>query len=123
MKDKDLNALDLGSRTAKVAGALFVGKLFSFVVLAITFIAVVRILAPANYGIYTLVVAFVGIFSSVGNFGVATITNKLLAENNKNKAGKIIDIRNELLLENDQEKIYIPWESIQYFEFTERSLL
>ncbi|MGC8730167.1 MAG: oligosaccharide flippase family protein [Candidatus Micrarchaeia archaeon] len=90
MKDKDLNALDLGSRTAKVAGALFVGKLFSFVVLAITFIAVVRILAPANYGIYTLVVAFVGIFSSVGNFGVATITNKLLAENNKNKAGKII---------------------------------
>ncbi len=80
----------IGSRAVKVAGVIFTGKIFSFILLAASFIIVVRILGPSTYGVYTLAIAVTGFFDAVGNFGIGTALNKFVTEYKSKKDYKRI---------------------------------
>ncbi len=73
-------AESLGARTAKMASYLLLGKFASFIMLALSFVIVARVLGPADYGLYTLALAIVGIFSAFGSFGVDSAANKFVSE-------------------------------------------
>ena len=73
-------AESLGAKTAKMASYLLLGKLLSFVLLAIAFVVVARVLGPSEYGVYTLAIAIIGIFSAFGSFGIDSATNKFVSE-------------------------------------------
>ncbi len=82
---KNNSSAHIGSRAVKVAGVIFTGKILSFILLAASFIIVVRILGPSTYGVYTLAIAVTGFFDAVGNFGIGTALNKFVTEyKNKN---------------------------------------
>ncbi len=69
-----------GGKTANMASLLLIGKFVSFFLLAASFIAVVRILGPSVYGVYTIAVAVGGFFGAVGNFGISTVITKFISE-------------------------------------------
>ncbi len=76
-----------------VASYVLFGRILTFLMLGIALVLVTRILGPAQYGIYTLAVAFAGIFASIGYFGIGTAINKFIAENReKRKVGEISEI-------------------------------
>ncbi len=74
------SSLDVGSRTANIASYVLLGRLLTFAMTGIALIVVTRLLGPTQYGIYTLAVAFAGIFGSIGYFGVGSTLNKFISE-------------------------------------------
>lgn len=72
--------IELGTRTAKVASSVLLGKLIIFILVGLSFIVVARVLGPGTYGIYTLAMAIIGIFGSVGDLGIGISFNKFLPE-------------------------------------------
>ncbi len=84
----------LGARTAKMASYLLLGKLLSFVLLAISFVVVARVLGPSQYGVYTLAIAIIGIFSAFGSLGLDSAANKFVSEyvekHEKEKIGPLL---------------------------------
>ena len=87
------NVDELTTSTGRTAIFLVISKFLSFVILAISFIIVTRILGPGKYGIYTLIITIVGLFGVVGNLGISTALNKFISEYRyKNKKEKIESI-------------------------------
>ena len=87
------NVDELTTSTGRTAIFLVISKFLSFVILAISFIIVTRILGPGKYGIYTLIITIVGLFGVVGNLGISTALNKFISEYRyKNKIEKIESI-------------------------------
>lgn len=74
------NATAMGRRTAKIAGSIFLTKTIIFVVTGLAFLAIVRILGPSTYGIYTLAIATAGFFGAFGDLGISTILVKFCSE-------------------------------------------
>lgn len=74
------NNIRIGSKAVHTASLVFVGKFISLLMLAASFIIVVRILGPQVYGVYTLAIAVSGFFDAVGNFGISTALNKFVTE-------------------------------------------
>ncbi|EQD46596.1 polysaccharide biosynthesis protein, partial [mine drainage metagenome] len=72
------------------ASYVFFAKALTFALVGVAFILVTRILGPAQYGIYTLAVAFAGIFGSIGYMGVGLALNKFIAQ--YKEAGRKEDI-------------------------------
>ncbi|MGC8648158.1 MAG: oligosaccharide flippase family protein [Candidatus Micrarchaeia archaeon] len=72
--------IELGARTAKVASSVLLGKLIIFILVGLSFVVVARLLGPSTYGIYTLAMAVIGIFGSVGDLGIGISFNKFLPE-------------------------------------------
>ncbi|MEM3245559.1 MAG: oligosaccharide flippase family protein [Candidatus Micrarchaeaceae archaeon] len=70
----------IGNITAKMASYLMAGKLVSFILMAIAFMLVTRILGPATYGLYTLTIATIGFFLAFGSFGIDTASTKFVSE-------------------------------------------
>jgi O-antigen/teichoic acid export membrane protein len=84
------NVDELTTSTGKTAIFLVISKFLSFIILAISFIIVTRILGPGKYGIYTLIITIVGLFGIVGNLGISTALNKFISEYRyKNEKEKI----------------------------------
>ncbi len=77
--------IEIGSKTINVASYILFGRILTFAMIGIALILVTRILGPTQYGIYTLAVAFAGIFGSIGYFGVGTALNKFIAEYKEKK--------------------------------------
>ncbi len=76
--------------SSKTAVFLILSKFLSFIILAISFVVVTRILRPSNYGIYTLIITIVGLFGIIGNMGIGTALNKFISEYKyKNKKREI----------------------------------
>ncbi len=71
---------EIGARTAKVATSVLLGKVIVFVLAGASFIIVARLLGPSTYGIYTLAIAIIGIFGSVGDLGIGVSFNKFIPE-------------------------------------------
>lgn len=69
-----------GSSAASMASYVFAGKIFTYLMTGIALILVTRLLGPSQYGIYTLAIAFGGIFGSLGYFSVGLALNKFVAE-------------------------------------------
>ena len=86
--------IELGTQTAKVASSVLLGKVIIFLLTGLSFIAVARILGPSTYGIYTLAMAIIGIFGSVGDLGIGMSFNKFLPEymqrNERDKARELL---------------------------------
>ena len=72
--------LDVGSKAAKVATYLLIGRVITFLFTGVALVLVTRWLGPYQYGIYTLAIAFAGIFSTLGYFGIGTALNKFIAQ-------------------------------------------
>jgi stage V sporulation protein B len=77
-----------GSRAANIAGYVLIGKILTFLMIGVSFILVTRIIGPAQYGIYTVAIAFAGIFGYIGYFGVGTALNKFISEYKQKKEMK-----------------------------------
>ncbi|MGC8687823.1 MAG: oligosaccharide flippase family protein [Candidatus Micrarchaeia archaeon] len=78
--NESLAVINLGKRTAKMASAVFMAKIFTFLVVGFAFVIVARILGPSTYGIYTLAIAVPGLFTAFGDFGFSTSIIKFLSE-------------------------------------------
>ncbi|MEM3827316.1 MAG: oligosaccharide flippase family protein [Candidatus Micrarchaeaceae archaeon] len=87
-------SMELGAQTARVASSVLLGKLVIFLLTGLSFVIVARILGPSTYGIYTLAVAIIGIFGSVGDLGIGVSFNKFLPEymqrNDRGKARELL---------------------------------
>jgi len=91
--EESFSAINLGRRTAKMASAIFLAKIFTFLVVGFAFIVVARILGPAIYGIYTLAITIPGLFTAFGDFGFSTSIIKFLSEYTaKNERKKIEEL-------------------------------
>ncbi len=76
----DRTALEITSSSGFTVIFLIISKFLSFLLLAVAFIVVARILGPSNYGIYTLVIVVTGVFDLIGNFGISTTLNRFISE-------------------------------------------
>ncbi len=83
-------SIDVGSKAVSMSSYVFFAKALTFALIGVAFILVTRILGPAQYGIYTLAVAFAGTFGSIGYMGVGLALNKFIAQ--YNETGKKEDI-------------------------------
>ncbi len=86
------SAIDLGIRTANVTSFVVLSKIVAFAFVGIAFIIITRILGPTSYGIYVLATGVAGVFSSIGNFGVATALNRFIAKyrGSKEKQSRVL---------------------------------
>ncbi len=74
------NSIEVGSKAVNMASYAMFAKIITFALIGVAFIIVTRLLGPSQYGIYTLAVAFAGIFGSIGYMGVGLALNKFVAE-------------------------------------------
>lgn len=93
--DETESEATVGSRSAKLASFILVGKILSFLLAGASFVIVARILGASTYGLYTLAVAVSGFFGSVGNFGIGSAINRFLSKKRGKKgfaksAGRIV---------------------------------
>ncbi|MCL4381290.1 MAG: oligosaccharide flippase family protein [Candidatus Marsarchaeota archaeon] len=87
------NVEEVTASTGKTAVFLVISKFLSFIILAISFIIVTRVLGPSKYGTYTLIITIAGLFGVVGNLGISTALNRFISEYRyKNKKKKIESI-------------------------------
>ena len=68
-----------------------IGKMVSFLMTGIALVIVTRLLGPSQYGIYTLAVAFAGIFGTAGYLGIGTALTKFISEALQRKDRKEIN--------------------------------
>ncbi len=76
MEEKELE--DFGVSTAREGSIFISGKVINAAIILLMLIFLARFLKPADYGIYTIVVAFSTFLSMGGNFGIATALRKHL---------------------------------------------
>ena len=69
-----------GSNAASTASYVLVGKILTFLMTGIALVVVTRLIGPNQYGIYTLSVAFAGIFGTAGYLGIGTALTKFISE-------------------------------------------
>ena len=81
-----------GSKVVNTASYVLVGKIFTFLMIGIALVLVTRLIGPTQYGVYTLAVAFAGIFGSIGYFGIGTALNKFISEYKQKKNNAEISV-------------------------------
>lgn len=69
-------AKKLAGKTAKVASLLASGKVISIIIQAFMFIVIARLLGPANYGVYILILGVAAFISAFGNVSIGTYLNE-----------------------------------------------
>ena len=94
-KKMDLsNTLSVGSKSANTASYVLTGKILTFLMTGIALVVITRLLGPNQYGIYTLSVAFAGIFGTAGYLGIGTALTKFISEalqkKDKNEINSVI---------------------------------
>lgn len=63
---------DIGKKSTNVVYFTYIGKMIGFLITAITFVIVTRLLGPSNYGLYTLAFGFAAFIDGFGNFGITS---------------------------------------------------
>ncbi len=71
---------ELGVSAAKGGGIFVSSKIITSVITAILLIFLTRFLKPADYGTYTIIIAFSTILGMGGNFGIGTALRKKIPE-------------------------------------------
>ncbi|MDE1824970.1 MAG: polysaccharide biosynthesis protein [Candidatus Micrarchaeota archaeon] len=69
----------IGRRAARTLFAVVLGRFAGLIILAVTFILVARLLAPANYGAYTVAIGYSALIAALAQFGVASYFDKNIA--------------------------------------------
>lgn len=97
---KHTASMAAGSRAASLASYVFMGRIATFLMAGIALILVTRLLGSSQYGVYTIAVAFSGIFSSIGSSGIGTAMNKFISEYRARKQPDEVDrvVSNSLLM-------------------------
>ena len=80
-----------GTKAAGVAGYMLINRIFTFLITGIAFILVARFLGSGQYGIYTLALAFAGIFNTLGYLAVGDTVNKFISEYKQTEKRKEIN--------------------------------
>lgn len=90
----------VGANAASTASYVLVGKILTFLMTGVALVVVTRLLGPSQYGIYTLAVAFAGIFGTAGYLGIGTALTKFISEAMQRKDRKEINkiVSNSLLI-------------------------
>src|SRR5271157_4100281 len=88
------NAFELGTQAATTASAALFGRVFTIVIAGIAFVLVARLLGPTQYGIYSVAMAFVAFFTTIGESGMGVTFSKFVAEyssrNDKKKLAELL---------------------------------
>ncbi len=79
---KSSEVTELGVSTAKGGIYYISSSLLRGFFLFLVLIALVRLLSPNDYGLYTIAVAFYGVIEIIGYFGIGTALRKRLPESN-----------------------------------------
>jgi O-antigen/teichoic acid export membrane protein len=66
-------------------GWMFVGRVFSLVISFVVGIYIARYLGPANYGLFSYVISFVGLFGFMATLGLDDILNRNIIKNHEDK--------------------------------------
>lgn len=74
------NLVEFGIGTARGGASYVVGSVIRAVALVLLLIVLAHMLVPAQFGLYTLAVAFYGIIEVVGYFGIGTALRKRIPE-------------------------------------------
>ena len=77
-KETDIETLELGVKSAKVASLVALTQVVSTVISGIALIVLARLLQPEQYGIYTLAFSTSLIFSVLGTSGIGHYLNKYI---------------------------------------------
>ena len=86
-------AFELGTQAATTASAALFGKTLTILIAGITFIIVARLLGPSSYGIYSVAMAVVTLFTVTGEFGIGVMFTKFIAEySGKHDSRKIAEL-------------------------------
>ncbi len=70
----------LGKKHVGVASSILISKIITIILTGASFIVVARLLGPSTYGIYTLALAFAGIFYPFSDMGISVAILKLMTE-------------------------------------------
>jgi O-antigen/teichoic acid export membrane protein len=81
--DKDTELNEFGINAAKSGGIFLSSNVISSILILAMSVFVARYLQPADFGLYTIVVAFSTFLSMGGNFGIGTAFRKYIPENKK----------------------------------------
>lgn len=81
--DKDTELNEFGINAAKSGGIFLSSNVISSILILVMSVFVARYLQPADFGLYTIVVAFSTFLSMGGNFGIGTAFRKYIPENKK----------------------------------------
>ena len=73
----------LGVSTAKGSVIFVAAQVFSSVITLLLLIGMTRLLKPAEFGFYSIAVAFSAVLGMGGNFGIGTALRKMLPESAK----------------------------------------
>ena len=84
----------IGRRATRTLLAVVLGRFAGLIILAVTFILVARLLAPSNYGVYTVAIGYAALIAAVAQFGVASYFDKNVAalsyKKDKKGLGRVI---------------------------------
>ncbi len=83
----------LGVSTAKGSVIFVSAQVFSSVVTLLLLVGMTRLLKPADFGLYSIAVAFAAVLGMGGNFGIGTALRKMLPENLRNRQ-RVMDLIN-----------------------------
>ena len=76
-KPKTTGILRWAKRPLVSQARYYLGRILSLFLAGIAFIVIARILGPSTYGIYTLVIAYVGFFGAFTDLGVGTLIQQI----------------------------------------------
>jgi O-antigen/teichoic acid export membrane protein len=92
--DKREYSHKVGTRTARMAGYLFLSRIIAMGIAGIALLVVARVLGSNLFGVYTLAIAEAGLFGMIGDFGIGTTFSKFAAEysstRNTGKMGELL---------------------------------
>ena len=72
----------IGVKTARNGIIYVVGQIVGSFSILVLLALLARLLKPANFGLYAIVIAFYTLLGIIGNFGIGTALRKKLAETN-----------------------------------------
>lgn len=84
---------ELGVRTAKGSVIFVAAQVISSLITLLLLVGMTRLLKPAEFGLYSIAIAFSTVLGMGGNFGIGTALRKMLPESirNRQRALKLID--------------------------------
>jgi O-antigen/teichoic acid export membrane protein len=77
---------DLGTRTARSGAVYVTGQVLGSIAILALFAVLARLFSVTNWGLYSIVIAFYTLFSTLGNFTIGTAMRKKLVELNDRAA-------------------------------------
>jgi O-antigen/teichoic acid export membrane protein len=89
---------ELGVSTAKGSVIFVAAQVISSLVTVLLLIGMTRLLMPADFGLYSIAIAFAAFLGMGGNFGIGTALRKMLPENLRSRKEVLVLVNNGYLI-------------------------